>query len=262
MNTQNMTPEEIAHIAPSVMQMTAKPELSERYIHVPTSTLIEDMNALGWNVVDVKQVKCRNEEKRPYVKHLVTFRNASLLIKSKNGDDVCPQILIVNSHDGLSSFQFRAGIFRLICSNGLVVCTQDFGSINMRHKGYSFEKVKEITMDLVNRMPYVIDTLNKFTQVSLTEEQKIEFALQSIGIRFEDGKSLVKPEDILKPKRQEDMGNDLWSVLNTIQERLIQGDFNQVNPHTHKVRKARSIKNFKKDIELNEKLFNLAYQYI
>ena len=97
METKNMTPEQIAHIAPSVMQMTAKPELSDKYIHVPTSTLINDMNALGWNVVDVKQVKCRNEDKRPYVKHLVTFRNPALLIKSKNGDDVCPQILIINS---------------------------------------------------------------------------------------------------------------------------------------------------------------------
>jgi hypothetical protein len=262
METKNMTPEQIAHIAPSVMQMTAKPELSDKYIHVPTSTLINDMNALGWNVVDVKQVKCRNEEKRPYVKHLVTFRNPALLIKSKNGDDVCPQILIINSHDGLSSFQFRAGIFRLICSNGLVVCTQDFGSINMRHKGYSFEKVKEITMGLLNRMPYVIETLNKFTQVQLSEEQKIEFALASIGIRFENGTSVVKPEEILKPKRSEDEGSDLWSVLNTIQERLIQGEFTMSNPTTNKTRKARSIKNFKKDIELNEKLFNLAYQYI
>jgi hypothetical protein len=263
MNTTPLTPQEIAHIAPSVMQMTAKPQLSDKYIHVPTSTLINDMTALGWDVVGVQQVRSRNEEKKPYVKHLVTFRNPNLLIKSKNGDDVCPQILITNSHDGLSSFQFRAGIFRLVCSNGLVVCTEDFGAISMRHKGYSFEKVQSVTMDFVKRMPQVIETLNKFTQVTLSEEQKIEFALSAIGIRFENGKSLVEAQDILKPTRVEDMGDDLWSVLNTIQERLIRGDF-KYTPSTdrNKLRKARPIKNFKKDIELNEKLFNLAYQYI
>ena len=158
-----MTTEEIVRVAPSVMQMTSKPQLSEKYIHVPTSVLIDDMKALGWDVVHAKQVRCRNNDNVPYVKHLVTFRNPNLMIRSKNGDDVCPQLLIINSHDGLSSFQFRAGIFRLVCSNGLVICTEEFGSVSVRHKGYSFEKVQAITMDFVKRMPQVIETLNKFT---------------------------------------------------------------------------------------------------
>jgi hypothetical protein len=262
MKNTPLSNEEIANIAPSVMQMTAKPELSPKYIHVPTSILIDDMKALGWDVVDAKQVKCRKTDNTPYVKHLVTFRNPNLMIRSKNGDDVCPQLLIVNSHDGLSSFQFRAGIFRLVCSNGLVICTEDFGAVTIRHKGYSFEKVKAITMDFVGRMPYVIDTLNKFTQVTLTEEQKMKFALEAIGIRYENGQSVVDANQLLVPKRLEDNGDDLWSVLNTIQEKLIHGDFYAKKPNSSRVRKARPIKNFKKDIELNEKLFNLAYQYI
>lgn len=262
MKTTPMTTEEIVRVAPSVMQMTSKPQLSDKYIHVPTSVLIDDMNALGWDVVDAKQVRCRNNENTPYVKHLVTFRNPNLMIRSKNGDDVCPQLLIVNSHDGLSSFQFRAGIFRLVCSNGLVICTEEFGSVSVRHKGYSFEKVQAITMDFVKRMPQVIDTLNKFTQVTLTEEQKFQFAMEAIGIRYENGNASIDANQLLVPKRTEDNGNDLWSVLNTIQEKLVHGDFYTKKPNSSRVRKARPIKNFKKDIELNEKLFKLAYQYI
>jgi hypothetical protein len=97
---------------------------------------------------------------------------------------------------------------------------------------------------------------------TLTEEQKVQFAMEAIGIRYENGKSVVDAHQLLVPKRLEDNGNDLWSVLNTIQEKLVHGDFYAKRPNSSRVRKARPIKNFKKDIELNEKLFKLAYQYI
>ena len=54
-------------------------------------------------------------------------------------------------------------------------------------------------------------------------------------------------------------GMDLWSVYNVIQEKLVHGMFNY--KYGVKVRKARKIKNFKQDIVLNEKLYDLALAY-
>ena len=36
-------------------------------------------------------------------------------------DTVFPQILLTNSHDGKNAFTFTAGLFRMICENGLVL---------------------------------------------------------------------------------------------------------------------------------------------
>ena len=44
-----------------------------------------------------------------------------IMITGKDGDDAYPQILLTNSRDGKAAFNFRVGIFRLVCSNGLVV---------------------------------------------------------------------------------------------------------------------------------------------
>lgn len=136
--TQILSREQIASKAPAVLSTNYKDTLSTRYTHIPTSVLLEDMGKLGWEVVDVKQQTARKLQSANHKKHLVVFRNPDLMIKGKDGDDVYPQILIVNSHDGSSSFQFRAGIFRLICSNGLVVCTENFGKTCLRHSGYNF----------------------------------------------------------------------------------------------------------------------------
>ena len=184
-----LTREQIAKMAPAVLETGVSANVSSKYVHVPTTDLIDDMATLGWNVVDVKQRKTRKGESvgGSFGKHMVIFRNDNVVITAEDGETVYPQILLSNSHDGLSSFQFRAGLFRLICSNGLVIATKDFGSMTIRHKGYSFDELKKTVMGLVESLPVTVETLNKFREVTLTEEQKAEMALAALGIRFGEG---------------------------------------------------------------------------
>lgn len=264
MNHNFLTREEIAKVAPAVVEMNAAPDVSDKYTHVPTIELIDDMETLGWKVVDAKQVRARKKGKfaEEYRKHLVTFRNENIVIKGDDGETVYPQILLSNSHDGLSSFQFRAGLFRLVCTNGLVISTAEFGAMSIRHKGYSFEELKKTVLGLVEALPVTVETLNKFREVILTEEQQMELAMKAIGIRFgEDGGAEISAEEVLKPTRREDEGADLWVVFNRIQEKMIRGGF-KYRTHRGRMRTARSIKNFKRDLELNEQLFALATEYI
>ena len=75
-------------------------------------------------------------------KTLVVFRNPDVVINGKNDDTVFPQVLLTNSHDGKNAFTFTAGLFRMICENGLVVSTSTFEDVKMRHMGYSFEELQ------------------------------------------------------------------------------------------------------------------------
>jgi hypothetical protein len=99
-----MTRQDIAAKAPAVLETGVSSNVSAKYVHVPTIELIEDMEKLGWNVVDVKQVGSKKAGANAYKKHLVTFRNEAVVIKSEDGETVYPQILLSNSHDGLSAF--------------------------------------------------------------------------------------------------------------------------------------------------------------
>ncbi len=263
---QAISTEEILASAPAVLETSHKPTLSSKYTHIPTSILIEDMANLGWVAVKAQQQKSRDENKRLHKKHLVTFRNPNVKVESKDGDDIYPQILIMNSHDGSSSFQFRVGIFRLVCSNGLVICTEDFGKTNLRHSGYSFEQLKSIVIDLTNNIPNTIQMLNVLNKVELDEEQQRTFVEKAMEIRFgENFKNIgFDSAELLKSVRKEDEGNSVWKVLNKVQESLIHGTYTYSKKDSDKPKKnkkARSIRNFKRDLEINEKLFQLAYEY-
>jgi len=261
MENKILTKDEIKDKAKSVFAAKGAEGTSEKYAHIPTFKIIEDMDVLGWKVTDVKQVRGRKNE--GYQKHLVVFRNNDLFIEGTDGDDVFPQILLTNSHDGKNAFTFTAGLFRMVCENGLVISTQEFENMKIRHYGYDFAKLQEVITSMVESLPLTVESMNKFKQTQLEEEKALEFAKKALEVRFGEEQAqniTIDLRELITPTRNEDSGNDLWSIFNVVQEKLVHGMFNYQTGT--KMRKARKIKNFRQDIELNAKLYELANEYV
>jgi len=252
---------EIKERAKSIFTETAGPSVSSKFTHIPTFKVIEDMAQLGFGVVDVKEVKARKGI--GFQKHLIVFRNPDLFIKGQDGDDVFPQILVSNSHDGKNAFTFKCAIFRLVCENGLVISTQDFADIKIRHMGYTFEALQEKINGIVEQLPLTVESMNKMKQIQLSEEQTVEFAKKAIATRFTEAEIdnvKIDFDKLLEPTRKEDEGNGLWEVFNRIQEKIIEGDFQYISGA--KIRKARKIKNFQQDVKINSELWELAESFM
>jgi len=252
---------EIKQRANSVFTETAAPTVSDKFTHIPTHKVIEDMAQLGWGVVDAKQVKARKGQ--GFQKHLVVFRNPDVVINGSDGDTVFPQILLTNSNDGKNAFTFTAGLFRLVCENGLVVSTQEFENVRIRHMGYTFEELQTQIRAMVEQLPLTVESMNKMKAVQLDEKSIVILAERALATRFkaeEMHNIKVDLDKLLEPTRPEDKGNDLWSVFNVLQEKILEGDFQYMTGT--KIRKARKVKNFKQDIEINQKLFAVAAEFI
>lgn len=252
---------EIKNRANSIFTTTGSPSTSDKYAHISTEKIIDDMELLGWGVVDAKQVKARKSV--GFQKHLVVFRNSEIVIDGADGDTVFPQILLTNSHDGKNAFTFTAGLFRMICENGLVVCNQEFENLKIRHYGYDFEELEKTINAMVEKLPLTVESMNRFKTTVLNSNQMLDFAKRALNSRFTDSELehiTIDLNDLLTPSREEDKGNDMWSVFNTVQEKLTHGLFNY--GYGSKNRKARKIKNFNKDMELNNKLYQLANEFV
>ena len=252
---------EIKNRANSIFTTTGSPSTSDKYAHISTEKIIDDMELLGWGVVDAKQVKARKSV--GFQKHLVVFRNSEIVINGADGDTVFPQILLTNSHDGKNAFTFTAGLFRMICENGLVVCNQEFENLKIRHYGYDFEELEKTINAMVEKLPLTVESMNRFKTTVLNSNQMLDFAKRALNSRFTDSELehiTIDLNDLLTPSREEDKGNDMWSVFNTVQEKLTHGLFNY--GYGSKNRKARKIKNFNKDMELNNKLYQLANEFV
>ena len=255
--------EQIREVAPTVFAEKPADNVSKHYTHIPTAQVLEDMKKLGWGVVDAQQVKARKNTTKGFQKHLVTFRNPDVVINGADGDTVFPQILLTNSHDGKNAFTFTAGLFRLVCSNGLVIADEKFNDVKMRHMGYTFEDLQVQIKDMVEQLPLTVESMNKMKAVELNVKQMKALAEKSLTTRFtKEQLKVVKInlDEIINPVRDEDKGNDLWSVFNVIQEKIITGDFSYLSGA--KSRKAREVKNFKQDMDINKKLFAFASELV
>ena len=245
--------------------------LSKHYSFVPTMNVVNDLRALGYEVVDAKQVSARKKSTKGYQKHMLTLEHPKYKVE---GSKEYPQILLTNSHDGGNAFTLSAGIFRLVCSNGLVIKTEDYGTSRLVHKGYSFEAVQKLVNEFVETIDETLTRITAMKQVELDKVQQIEFAKQAALLRFtaksynEDNISdVVDLDDLLNVERKEDAGNGLWEVFNRVQESLVNGKYSyamngKVNAADSKTRKARPIKNFKQSIDVNKKLSELAFELV
>lgn len=242
------------------------PDVSDKYLFVNTETIIDDLEKLGWYPVSAVQRKSRKKD-TIFSKHMISFQNPDIIIRGENGDDAYPRILMTNSHDGLQSFRFSVGIFRLVCSNGLVVADEEFSDFRINHKGYSFNELRDVVAIAVKDLPNKVQVMNNMKDRILSKEEKNKLALNALliraGVKPNSKKALEFKyddqtiEEILEPKRNQDKADNLWTVFNIVQEKITKGDFHAALKGA-KVRKVRPIKSFEKDLEVNKKLFKLA----
>ena len=270
-NHQALNDKELKYLCPVAFKskMTAneiqKLGLSKHYSFVPTMKVVNDLRNLGYDVVDAKQVKARKKSTNGYQKHMITFEHPKYKVE---GVEEYPQLLLTNSHDGGNAFQLSAGIFRLVCSNGLVIKTEDYGSQRLIHKGYSFEAVQQMVNEFIEVIDETMTRITAMKRTKLNEDQMTEFAKQAALLRFtsksynEDNiDKVVHIDELLDATRKEDNGNAVWEVFNRVQERLVSGNYHYMGTKD-KPRKARPIKNFKQNFEVNKKLSELAFAYV
>src|SRR3546814_3359940 len=60
-------------------------------------------------------------------------------------------------------------------------------------------------------------------EIQLGEDERRVLAEASLVARYGEDESPIRPEQIIEPRRREDVGQNLWMTYNTIQENIIRG---------------------------------------
>ena len=249
-----MTLDQIKTKAPSVFATQAAPTVSNQYVFVPTMDILENFENAGWNVASAKQVG-----KGMYGVHEIRMRNGEL---PKVGDTLF-EAIIRNSHNGMSTLNVGAGLFRLVCSNGLTVPTSTAESFKVKHQRLELDDVKRLTELFAGKLPKIEGSINRMMEKELTTDEKIDFLRKSAEVRFGQEKVLTDLEmvGLLTPKRKEDEGDELWKVLNVVQESFVRGGVEMSTPKGRKT-KLRGLQNIMALNKVNTKLWELAEEMI
>jgi len=254
-----LTLDTLRHAAPSIFATSPWGAMSHRYKMVPTVEVIDMLGAEGFLPVRAMQSRSRIEGKADFTKHLIRLRRASDL-NAEVSQEV-PELVLVNSHDGTSGYQLMAGIFRVVCTNGLISKSADYGSISLRHCGGADfrNRVIDATYRVLDDSTQAIASANTWKQIGLSAPQQEAFATAALELR---DNAIVRPAQLLRAKRMEDResadgSRDLWRTFNTVQEHMVRGGDRGIGS-TGRRTTTRAINSVDGDLRTNKALWTLA----
>lgn len=249
-----MTIEAIRKAAPSAFTDHAKDTVSKNYGFIPTERVLDGLHKAGFEVYAAGQSRARDKSNVPFKRHLLRLRQKGQKQLRKVGDEF-PEIVLFNSHDGTSAFKLIGGIFRLVCSNGMVL-GRDYEALTVRHSGNVVDNVIEGSFRVIEDTKAIADRVDQYSGIILSSKEQLALA-SSAGVARWGEHSLVTPETINAPRRPEDNSADLWSTFNRIQENITKGGQAGRSATGRRV-KTRGINSIDSDTNLNRALFTLA----
>lgn len=242
--------EQIAHYAPSVMASEAHESRGERYSFIPTIDVIDGLRAEGFQPYEIRQTKVRDASKREHTKHMVRLRHASSIVA-----DEVPEIILLNSHDGTSSYQIMSGVFRFVCSNGLIAGDM-FNNIKVRHSGNVVGDVIEGATRVLEDTQQISSRIGEYKAITLDRDEQLAFARSALQLRWGDDQPVVAGS-MLRASRWQDQQNDLWTVYNRVQENMMKGGISGRSATGRRVT-TRAVGGVTENVKLNKALWTLA----
>jgi len=263
----DLEPLEVAQLkrfAPAIFSKSPIAGVSDKYGHVNTFDIIKAMNLNGYEIVEVRQSKRRDTEEMEaaermrFTKHMLKFRKEGNIKKLLKVGDVVPQVVMVNSHDRSSGFHLYAGMFRLVCSNGLIVSDSSFVEpIKVRHTATMVEDIVNRSGMLIKQADGVYSVREDMLAVPLSPKEAVRFATKAIEFRPPRRKGLMTADTLLAVRREEDKPNDLWHVFNRVQENMMRGG-NELSTEEGRRAVSRGIGRIERDVAVNSALWELA----
>jgi len=248
-----LSDDQIHRVAPSIFADAPHESRSERYAYIPTGQVLTELRKEGFQPFMVAQTRVRDEGRREHTKHLIRLRHASQI-----NDAIANEIILLNSHDGTSSYQMLAGAFRFVCQNGLV-CGDTVADVRVPHKGDVAGQVIEGAYEVLSGFERVKESREAMQAVTLDEGEAEVFARAALSLKYDDPDkpAPITESQILMPRRYDDRRPDLWSVFNRTQENLTKGGLSGRSANGRRQR-TRPVQGIDSDVRLNRALWLLA----
>jgi hypothetical protein len=248
--------EQLFRIAPSIFAAEPHESRSIKYTYIPTIQVLDGLRKEGFQPFMVAQSRSRIEGKSEYTKHLLRLRHANDITSSEANE-----IILINSHDGTSSYQMLAGIFRFVCQNGMV-CGDTVEDVRVPHRGNITDNVIEAAYSIVDEFETVHQSIEGMKSTKLLLPEAEVFAEAALSLKYDTPEeSPIQPSQLLYARRLDDRSGDnknsVWGTFNRVQENIMKGGLHG-RIATGNRTSTRSVQSIDNNVKLNKALWILA----
>ena len=249
--------EQMRSAAPSIFATGKHQSRSDRYAYIPTIDVLRGLRKEGFEPFMVAQSRSRVAGKTEYTKHMIRMRHAGLTQAGAEANE----IILINSHDGASSYQMLAGVFRFVCCNGLV-CGSVANDIRIPHKGNVQDDVIDGAFRVLDDFEAIDASTHAMKSLTLNSDEERAFGSAALALRYGERSEGQPPapitvDQLLQARRPEDSGQILWQSFNRVQENALRGGQAGRSTQGRRIR-TREVASIDRGVSLNRALWVLA----
>ena len=159
--------------APAVFADSPHEALSSKYTFIPTGRVLTGLMSAGFVPVDARQASTRRASPL-HARHVVRLRRRFETVLLK--DQSIPEVVFLNSHDGTSTYQLRMGIFRVVCTNGLIVSRGAFPAVCVPHRGNVVDEVIAGALRISEQFDTLAAQVERMERRRMLKDEQLRFA--------------------------------------------------------------------------------------
>jgi hypothetical protein len=244
--------------APAVFAPHAHERMSSKYTFIPTERVLTGLMNAGFVPVDARQTHTHRASPL-HARHMVRLRRRFETVQLKGS---VPEVVFLNSHDGTSAYQLRMGIYRVVCTNGLIVSRGAFPAYYVSHRGNVVDEVIAGALKVSEEFELLAKQVERMEQRRLLKDEQLQFAERALALRYPGpATSGMQSAQLLTCRRAEDSADDLWTLTNRVQENLLRGGLSRRST-SGRLTRTRRITSIKEDVRLNSGVWDLAMQVL
>ncbi len=228
--------EQLYKAAPAALSTTKHPNLMPQYDMVPTANVLQAFLDNGYGISRASQVQSRDRHYGPV-------------------GDYIPEIVYTGCHDGSSAIHMMMGLFRVVCANGMIT-GEKWASYRIAHRNGAEGRALEAAQEMLKLLPNLNSGIKRMRERELTPQEEQALAHEALKLRYPEHAPFAA-EQLLHIRRADDAANNLWTVLNRIQENLMKGGLEGQSPRGRKLT-SKPIERISRDVELNRRLWDMA----
>lgn len=247
-----LTNDQLLQHVPSVLAEGKHEARSAGYTYVPTIDVIDRLRQEGFQPFYAAQSGTRDETRTGYTRHIVRLRHPDHVSRKEANE-----VVLMNSHDGTSSYQLMAGIFVWLCANGIYVgdMVQD---VRIPHRGNIVDNVIEGSYQILSSFDLVDEHKDEMKSIRLSDYDRLAFARSALALRYDNvDEAPIEATSLLSTFRMEEREPTLWNTFNVVQENMIRGKV-PARTKTGKRTQTRAVNSIQESVKLNKALWLLA----
>lgn len=263
-----LTHQELLALAPSAGATTPAAHCSDRYNMVPTMDVLAPLMTDGFVPVEARQDTRRTDSRwgeHLHCRHIVRLRMQGTQgwTKQALATGCVPELVLTNSSDGSCPLELRLGIFRKVCSNGLIVFSEE-GGMGAIHRNTTAADVIARAQAMSRQSLPLFDKIKRWSSIRLNPAAEARYAAEALLLRVGGNAQRAANYDaatLSSSRRPEDDEPTLWNLFNRVQEASMRGlasGFVRTADGPGRAISMRPIMGISSELHFNEHLWQLT----